>query len=50
MRKGSSLNLFVMRKLLKGVVVFLMLFLDLKNRILVYSNVEDEEEEVKNVT
>jgi hypothetical protein len=31
-------------------VVSLIIFLDLKNRILVYSSVEDEEEEVRNET
>jgi hypothetical protein len=39
-----------MRKLPREVVVFLIISLDLKNRILVYSSVEDEEEEVKNET
>jgi|LakMenEpi03Aug12_release.lakeMendotaPanAssembly.Ray.scaffolds.fasta_scaffold5102449_1 hypothetical protein len=39
-----------MRKHPKGVVVSLIIFLDLKNRILVYSSVEDEEEEVRNET
>ena len=43
-------NLSAMRKLPREVVVFLIISLDLKNRILVYSSVEDEEEEVKNET
>jgi hypothetical protein len=37
-----------MKRLPKRVVVFLIIFIDLKNRILAYSSVEDEEEEVKN--